>query len=260
MSSKNSERLVALLKKISPVAVALSGGLDSCVVAKAAKLASDCSVAITIDDYTVPRRDIADAKCVAGMVGMRHIIVKSAPSKKVLENPSDRCFYCKSHNYGLVKEEAKVAGIRTVVDGANLDDTKEYRPGMRAAKAMGVCSPLLEMGFGKKETRELAKEFGLPVWDKPSSACLSSRIPHGVRITKGKLGRIERAEEAVRRLTGIKKVRVRAHGSLARIEVPKGELVLFFDNNLIPKIAKRLRRIGFSHATLDLEGYRPGGV
>lgn len=257
--SKNAKKLVALLKKVSPVAVALSGGLDSCVVAKAAKLASEDSIAVTIDDYTVPRRDLDDAKCVARMAGIRHVIVKSTPSKKVLGNPVDRCFYCKSHNYGLVKEEARRAGVKTVVDGANLDDTKEYRPGMRAAKAMGVCSPLLELGFGKRETRRLAKEFGLPVWDKPSSACLSSRIPHGERITKGKLGRIELAEEAIRNMTGIKKVRVRAHGPLARIEVPADELMLFFDKNLIPRIAKRLRETGFSHVTLDLEGYRPGG-
>ncbi len=259
MFSRGAKRLVRLVKKLSPVAVALSGGLDSCVVAKAAVLASEESVAVTIDDYTVPRRDLEDSKCVARLVGIRHVIVKSSPSKKVLENPGDRCFHCKSHNYGLVKEAAGKRGIHVVVDGANADDIKEYRPGMRAAKARGVRSPLLELGIGKKETRKLAREFGLPVWDKPSSACLSSRIKQGERITRGKLGKVERAEIAIMEMTGVRKVRVRTHEGLARIEVEKKDLKLLLDKDLIPRIAKRLRGIGFSHVTLDLEGYRPGG-
>ncbi|MFH0817539.1 MAG: ATP-dependent sacrificial sulfur transferase LarE, partial [Candidatus Micrarchaeota archaeon] len=209
MHSVKGKKLVRLLERISPVAVALSGGLDSSVVAKAASLASKKSIAVTIDDYTVPRKDILDAKCTAKMAGIKHVIVKSSPSKKVLENPKDRCFYCKSHNYGLVAKIAKKFKIKTVVDGANADDMLEYRPGMRAAKALGIRSPLLELGFGKNVTRKLAKEFGLLVWDKPSSACLSSRIPHGERITKQKLGKVERAELEIKRLAGIEKVRVR---------------------------------------------------
>jgi uncharacterized protein len=260
MHSKRAKRLVAFLEKISPVAVALSGGLDSCVVAKAARLASKGSLAVTIDDFTVPRGDVGDAKRVAQIAGIRHIIVKSSPSKKVLENPKNRCFYCKSHNYKIVRKTAKRFGIAAVVDGANADDTKEYRPGMAAAKKMGVRSPLLELGIGKTETRALAKEFGLSVWDKPSSACLSSRIPHGKRITKGKLARIELAESAIRELTQIAKVRVRAHEGIARIEVPKEELPRLFDKDLIVRIAKKLRKLGFSRVALDLEGYRPGGA
>ncbi len=260
MHSNKAEKLIKRLEALSPVAVALSGGLDSSVVAKAARLASKKSLAVTIDDFTVPRRDINDAKRVAKIAGITHAIVKSRPPKEVLANPKDRCFYCKTHNYGLVSSTAKKFGIKTVVDGANADDTREYRPGMKAARELGVRSPLLELKLGKKDIRELAKEFGLPVWEKPSSACLSSRVLHGERITRGKLAKVERAEEELRKLTGVAKVRVRVHGNLARIEVPKENLGVFFDKLLIQRISKRLREIGFSHITLDLEGYRPGGA
>jgi pyridinium-3,5-biscarboxylic acid mononucleotide sulfurtransferase len=259
MTSASARKLIAYLERISPVAVALSGGLDSCVVAKAASEACKKSIAVTIDDYTVPRKDLRDAQETAGLCKITHVIVKSVPSKKVLENPVDRCFYCKQHNYGIVANTAKKFGIMTVVDGANEDDTKEYRPGMRAAREMNVVSPLLELKLGKKEIRKIANEFKLPVWDKPSSACLSSRIPHGERITEKKLGRVESAEEAIRQLTGIKKVRVRAHGKLARIEVEKEEMPKLLDRNLMDKVSKRLRVAGFSLVTLDLNGYRPGG-
>lgn len=260
MYSKNAKKLVALLSKLSPVAVAFSGGLDSSVVARAARLASEKSVAVTIDDYTVPRRDFEDARRVAELSGITHVIVKSRPPPKVLSNPKDRCFYCKGHNYGLVISTARKLGIKTVVDGANADDLGEYRPGMEASKRMGIISPLLKLGLGKKEIRSLAREFGLPVWDKPSSACLSSRIQCGERITKKKLGMVEVAEEEIRKMTGVGKVRVRVHGTLARIEVQKEELHVLFDRNLMARVSKRLREIGFSHVTLDLEGYRPGGA
>jgi len=158
-----------------------------------------------------------------------------------------------------VRKAAGKLGIKTVLDGANADDTKEYRPGMRAAKAMEVRSPLLELGFGKDGTRKLAKEFNLPVWDKPSSACLSSRVPCGERITRAKLGNVEKAEISIRRMTGVSKVRVRVHFGLARIEVPSREIPKLLKKDLMLKVAKKLRSIGFSHVTVDLEGYRPGG-
>ncbi|MFH1470642.1 MAG: ATP-dependent sacrificial sulfur transferase LarE [Candidatus Micrarchaeota archaeon] len=259
MFSREARNLVGYVKKLSPVAVAFSGGLDSSVVAKAAGLASRSSVAITVDDFTVPRGDLRDARYVAKKSGIKHIVIKSSPPKKVLENPIDRCFYCKSHNYGIVGKVAGKLGIKTILDGANADDTREYRPGMRAAKAMGVRSPLLELGIGKEGTRKLAKEFGLPVWDKPSSACLSSRVPCGERITRVKLGKVERAEIAIRRITGVSKVRVRVHSGLARIEVPSGEIPKLLKKDLMIKVAKKLRSVGFSHVTVDLDGYRPGG-
>ncbi|MFH1448518.1 MAG: ATP-dependent sacrificial sulfur transferase LarE [Candidatus Micrarchaeota archaeon] len=259
MYSKKTKKLVEYLSRISPVAVALSGGLDSSVIAKASGLTSKDSVAITLDDYTLPRIDLKDAKRTAKLSRIKHIVLKSRPPPKVLSNPDDRCFYCKKHTYTLVMKRARKFGIRAVVDGANADDTSEYRPGLRAAKELGVYSPLLDLGFGKADTRMIAKEFKLPVWNKPSSACMSSRIPHGERITKGRLSRAETAEGYLRKATGIQKIRVRSHGNLARIEVPKEDIPAFFDKLLINRIAKRLRRIGFSHITLDLEGYRPGG-
>lgn len=260
MYSNKAQRLISLLEEISPLAVALSGGLDSSVVARAAEIASERSIAVTVDDFTVPRRDIEDAKRVARISGIPHVVVRSKPPKEVLSNPADRCFYCKKHNYGIVFETAGKIGITNVVDGANADDTREYRPGMNAAKQMGVRSPLLELGFGKADTRGLAKEFGLPVWDKPSSACLSSRIPHGSLITERKLSRVEASEEAIRKLTGIQKVRVRSHEKLARIEVPREQMKRLLEVHLMESIARRLREEGFTHVTLDLEGYRPGGV
>jgi pyridinium-3,5-biscarboxylic acid mononucleotide sulfurtransferase len=259
MHSQRTEKLLKYLSKISPVAVALSGGLDSSVVATAARLASDRSVAVTIDDYTLPRRDFRDARRVARLFGINHIVLKTAPPRKILDNPKDRCFHCKNHSYGLVRKAAKELGIDRIVDGANADDRKDHRPGMRAAKSLGVLSPLLELGFGKKETRLIALELSLPVWDKPASACLSSRVQSGSSITRAGLARIENAEKAVCAIAGVTKVRVRTHDGLARIEVPREEICRLFDKVLIARMAKRMRRMGFTHITLDLEGYRPGG-
>ncbi len=259
MYSKKTEKLISYLKGLSPVAVALSGGLDSSVLTKAAALAYEGSIAFTVDDFTLSRKDLSDAKRIANLSDIRHVIIKTKPAGGVLSNSKDRCFHCKKHSYGKIASKAKLFGIKTVVDGANRSDVLDYRPGMKAAEQMKILSPFLELGYTKKDIRDIARELDLFLSEKPSSACLCSRIPHGEKITTEKLSKVERAEEYIRKATGIAKVRVRSHGGLARIEVPSENVEVFFDKVLINKIAKRLRRIGFSHITLDIEGYRLGG-
>ncbi|GBC75734.1 NH(3)-dependent NAD(+) synthetase [archaeon HR06] len=253
-------RLESWFKTYSKALVAYSGGVDSSLVAYFAKLAlGDNAAALTLVNPTYADYELEEAERVAKFIGIRHIIIKydSIVNPKIAENPSDRCFFCRSD---LVKELVKVKekeNFDVLVDGTILDDLKDYRPGLKALKEGGVKSPLLEIGFKKEDVRALAKFLGLPNYNKPSNSCLASRIPFGERITEEKLLKIAKAELIVYSLTGAKKVRVRYHeGDIARIEVARDERRFFFNEKVMDEVYQRLKDLGFKYVTLDLWGYK----
>ncbi len=240
--------------------IAFSGGVDSSVVAKAAKeVLGGRAIAVTSFSPTFPKWEAELAKKVAMEIGIRLEIVNEneLENPMFVRNPPNRCYYCRK---GLIEEIKKVAdenGISLIVDGANYDDIKEHRPGLKAMREAGVRSPLIELKLGKEEVREIAREFGLSVMDKPSMACLASRIPYGESITGFKLKRVEMAEDFLRSM-GIKQLRVRSHKNTARIEVSNGDVLRVLENR--EKILNRLTQLGFAYVTLDLEGYRSGSM
>jgi uncharacterized protein len=175
----------------------------------------------------------------------------------ILANPPDRCYHCKKAIFSVIKDAALADNIDHVLDGSNADDTDDYRPGMRAIEEMGVRSPLLEAGMTKNDIRELSRSEGLPTWDKPAAACLASRIPYNQTITDVALTRIENAESYLKE-KGLRQVRVRSHGDLARIEVDPVERPKFFDTDVLDETARRLKELGFRYVALDVDGYRTG--
>jgi uncharacterized protein len=240
--------------------IAFSGGVDSSVVAKAAKEAlGSRAIAVTSHSATFPGREIENAKRVAREIGIKLEVIYEDELKnpQFVENSPERCYYCREGLIKGVKAVAKKYGISLIVDGANADDPKEHRPGLKAMKEAGVRSPLLELGLGKREVREIARKFGLSVHDKPSMACLASRIPYGERITRQKLLKIDKAEEFLVGL-GIRQLRVRYHSGIARIEVSEEDIPIILKNRL--QVAKYLGRLGFTYVTLDLDGYRSGSM
>lgn len=261
MFRKRSRRLTRLLdavKERAPIVVALSGGVDSSVVAKAAFLASKKSIAVTVVDPTVSKNERRMAREIARSIGIRHIVVRRKLSPEVRGNDRLRCYYCKKGIIDVLRRVAGREGISTLADGSNADDAREERAGMRACREAGVYSPLLELGFGKKEVRELAREMGLPNYDKPSEACLSSRVMKG-GIDEGTLRRIERAEQFVKEVSGARIVRVRDYGETARIEVDKPHIQALVKDGVAERINKRLNKLGYRYVTIDLGGYRVGG-
>jgi len=255
-------RLVEWFAKNSDSAVvALSGGVDSAVVALAAKKAhGKKAIAITADYKTLAEDELATAKQVAKEIGIEHKIIKydELENAEFVKNDSMRCYHCRTELGQHLAEEAKKAGISLVVDGTNVDDLSDYRPGIRALRENGVRSPMIELRIAKQEIRKIAKEFGLSVYDKPSNACLASRIPTGDRVTYEKLQRIESAEIIVKSMFGIRQVRVRDHGELARIEVGKDELHKMFDTDRLALLDGKLKELGFNFVSIDAAGYRTG--
>lgn len=257
---ERTEELVDWFKDKGAVLVAFSGGVDSAVVAKAAAEAlGERAIAATASSPTLPSRELETAKKVAREIGITHEIFfeDEFENPKFAENSPERCYHCRE---GLIRGLRKVAqtqGIYCIVDGANADDALQHRPGMRAMRENGVRSPLLELGIGKEDVRKIARHFNLSVSDKPSMACLASRIPYGERITKEKLHMVEKSEEFIRNL-GFEQVRVRHHGGIARIEVAKKDIPRVLE--LQEEIAKKMKEIGFTYVALDLEGYRSGSM
>jgi uncharacterized protein len=244
--------------------VAFSGGVDSSVVLAAAARALGPSrvYAVTADSPTYSRTELEWAKRVAGLLGVNHVIIgtNELDDENFASNPPIRCYYCKKELAQRLKEVAERVGAKVIVDGTNSEDLDGHRPGYLAFKEEGVRSPLAELGFTKSDIRQVARLLGLPNWDKPSMACLASRIPYGQRITLERLKRIEAAEEAVRALTGARQVRVRDHGDIARIEVGRGDRRLFFSEEVMDEVARRLKQLGWRYVALDLEGYRSGSM
>jgi uncharacterized protein len=257
------ERLLAVLRCLDRAAVAFSGGIDSTVVAQAAKLAlGDRAVAVTADSPSVPRAELAEARALAQRIGIRHIVVATQEfaSADYTRNDGARCYFCKDELYSRIEMLLPELGVDVICSGANLDDQGDYRPGLKAAAEHRVRHPLEEAGFSKADVRKLARHWGLPTWDKPASPCLSSRVAPGVAVTPERTQRIELAEAYLKEL-GLRELRVRLHeGELARIEVPPGALARIAEPGMREALARRFRELGFRYVTLDLEGFRSGSL
>ncbi len=242
------------------ILIAFSGGVDSGLLTKIAyDVLNDNALAVTLDTETIPRNELKDAKNIASRIGITHRIVRFSElqNEQLIKNPPNRCYHCKKESAKVLRRIAAEVGIKTIADGVNLSDFGEHRPGIIACDEEGIWHPFVETGIKKSEVRAMAKEVGLPFWDKPSMACLSSRIPYGEQITKEKLIMIEDAE-TVLRSAGFRQFRVRIHGNIARIEVPTEDMDELF--KLKERIYLSLKGIGFAYITMDLEGYRSGSM
>ena len=258
--SEKADRLLGWFSDKGSVLVAFSGGVDSSVVAKAAYLAlGDSAIAVTARSSTLSDSEFECAKKVASEIGISHVIIKEdeLDDPRFVENPSDRCYFCRKGLVTALKVLAEEKGISYVLDGANADDLNGHRPGLRALQEEGALSPLLELGFGKTDVRAVARYFGLSNYNKPSMACLASRIPYGEKITSLKLEMVERAEDFLRS-KGFGQARVRLHHGIARVEVSDGEMEKAV--RLRGEISEEFRKLGFKYVALDLEGYRSGSM
>ncbi|MEZ6067458.1 MAG: ATP-dependent sacrificial sulfur transferase LarE [Planctomycetaceae bacterium] len=262
--SAQRDRLLETLAGYRRVAVALSAGVDSSVVARAAQLAlGDGACAVTADSPSLASGELEEAVDIARRIGIRHHILKTSEfnSPDYSQNPSNRCYYCKSELYGQLWSRRSEWNFDVMVNGANLDDRGDHRPGMLAASEFEVRSPLLECGFTKADVRSLAREWGLPVWDKPAAPCLSSRVAYGVTVTEELVRQIDAAEAWLRRDLNIRELRVRVEaGSLARIEVPLADIPRLTDPERRSRLTEQFRSLGFRAVTLDLEGFRSGNL
>ncbi len=243
------------------VLVALSGGVDSALVAYAAHRAiGDMAAAVTADYKTLAHEELDSATKTCTEIGIRHIIIEydELENPYFVKNDKERCFHCRTELATHLKLLSEKEDMNMIVDGTNLDDLGEYRPGIAALRENGVRSPLVEVGLGKSEIRNFAKKAGLSVYDRPSNSCLASRIPWGHKVTAEKLARIEKGENVVKHLFGARQVRVRDLGKEARVEVGQSELHLLLDLQKISILNERLKELGFESVLIDQEGYRPG--
>lgn len=255
-------KLKESIKAFESAVIAYSGGVDSTFLLKVAHdVLGDNVIAVTAKSSTYPEREFNEAKKLAEKIGAKHIVIVSEELdiEGFSKNPTNRCYYCKKELFTKINEIAKKNNINYVLDGSNLDDVGDYRPGMIAAKELGVLSPLKLSELTKNDIRLLSKTLGLPTWDKPSFACLSSRVPYGSEITIPKLNMIDRAEQFLLDI-GFRQVRVRHHGDIARIEVAAEEREKIFSIELMDKISGKLKSIGFKYVTFDLTGYRTGSM
>lgn len=245
------------------MAVAFSGGVDSTFLAKVAHdVLRERALAITIDSEAYPPQNILDTRRLAKLIGidLLEIPVKACEIPEFSANASDRCYHCKRALFTIMLRHAHEKGIPVLIDGSNADDLGDFRPGKRALSEMGIKSPLQELGFSKREIRELSRELGLPTWNHQSFACLASRIPYGNRITPDLLERTWKAESFLNEM-GFLQYRVRNHGDIARIEVDEESMeTLLRDRSLREKLIENLRALGYQYITLDLQGYRTGSM
>ena len=256
------EDLKEYIRSLESVAVAFSSGVDSTFLLYAAKEAlGDKAIALTASSSSFPGRELTEAKEFCEKNGIRQIIVKSEELKieGFSKNPEDRCYLCKRELFSKFKRTAKEEGINEVLEGSNLDDNGDYRPGLRAISELDIKSPLREVGFTKEEIRILSKHFGLPTWNKQSFACLSTRFPYGEEITEEKLNMVDRAEQFLLNL-GFHQLRVRIHDTVARIELDPSEFDRFMEEKTRLSVHEELKKIGFSYIALDILGYRTGSM
>ena len=260
--ASRERRLLEVLGSFDSVVVAFSGGVDSAYLASAAtRVLGDAALCVTADSPSYPDHHRQLALRVARECGLRHEFVPTSEVEQpdYRANPVNRCYYCKHELYDVLSRLAAERGIAVIVDGSNADDRSDYRPGRKAARELGVRSPLDEADLTKDDIRELSRRAGLPTWDEPASACLSSRIPYHSEVTPEKLRTIERAEDVLRGL-GFRVCRVRHHDALARLEFGVDEMARALEPAMRERIVRELRALGYAHVTIDLQGYRMGSL
>lgn len=255
------QRLKNYLKKLDSAVIAFSGGVDSTFLLELGRqVLGDKLIAVTVSSQLIPEWEIDSARKIAQKLGVRHLIIEvEIKNRRFLKNGTDRCYWCKRTIFHHIKKLSQRLGSNAVIEATNKDDLKDWRPGIKALEELKIKSPFLELGFTKLEIRKISKKLGLPNWDKPSSPCLATRIPYGIKISSQKLTRIARAEKILI-AKGFKVVRVRDYDLLARIEVDKTQIFDFLNPEIRKNVISRFKKLGYKYITLDLEGYRSGSM
>ncbi|CAH2213672.1 ATP-dependent sacrificial sulfur transferase LarE [Tepidibacter aestuarii] len=250
------------LSKLDNLTVAFSGGVDSTFLLKIAQdVLREKVLAVTVNAFIHTNKEIQESIDYANEINIKHIVlnINDINIKEFIDNVPERCYFCKKDIFTKIKKVSNENDINNIADGSNIDDLSDFRPGMKALKELGIISPLKEAGLTKQDIRDLSKMLNIPTWNKPSFACLASRIPYNHKITPKKLNMIEKSEEYISQL-GFKQFRVRHHGEIARIELKQDEILNFLESGSSNKVCEYLKSLGFNYVTIDLLGYRTGSM